>query len=592
MYSGRQRVTRKTKRARLEIVGGNRRKVALLSLALVAATIVVYADSLPAAFTFDDISAIVENPQLGKFWPLTPVLLGVRGAPSGGRPLTSLSFNLNALIAGRNPAGYRAVNVVIHVAAGLVLFALLRSILGAKTRPDGSSNGATSLGFAVSLLWLVHPIQTESVTYVSQRAESLMGLFFLIALYCAVRGFEEREPKRWFRFAAVASALSVLSKEVGVITPLIILAYDRLFVSRSLRRALGRHRLLYGGLAFSWVTAGVLQLTAPRGYSVSLSNADVTPWGYLQRQLVALPGYLKLVFWPSPLVFDYGYPPPVPPIAHQVLGASLLILLAAASVWALRRWPLAGLSGAAFFLILVPTSTVIPIVTEVVAEHRMYLPLACVLGVVIGGAREVARATNRRWLNLSPSTGRFLGWFLLLTAALGLGLLTWQRNSVYRSELSLWQDTVAKAPDNPRALNNLGWALLRAGNNEEALVRLQKAVSLRPGYFEANGGTALALEHLGRVAEALPYMRRAAAINPGSAPAHESLVRLLVRLNRWNEALVAAKAYVERLPDAQRSNYLYGSLLSRAGRAKEALPYLQRAHELASRNIAGATNQR
>jgi tetratricopeptide (TPR) repeat protein len=566
--------------------------VALLSLALVVATIVVYADSLPAAFTFDDVSVIVENPHLGKFWPLTPVLLGVRGAPTGGRPFTSLSFNLNALIVGRRPAGYRAVNIVIHVAAGLVLFALLRSILRGGPKPAHLSNGAIPVAFAVSLLWLVHPIQTESVTYVSQRAESLMGLFFLIALYCAVRGFQEHEPERWFRCAAVASALSVLSKEVGVIAPLVILAYDSLFVSRSLRRALGRHRLLYSGLAFSWVAAGALQLTAPRGYSVSLSNADVTPWGYLQHQFVALPGYLKLVFWPSPLVFDYGYPPPAPPLAHQVLGASLLILLVAATVWALRRWPLAGLSGTAFFLILAPTSTVIPIVTEVVAEHRMYLPLACVLGVVVGGTRGVVRATNLRGLNLSPAIARFLGWFLLFAAALGLGWLTWQRNAVYRSELSLWQDTVAKAPDNPRALNNLGWALLRAGNNEEALVRLQKAVSLRPSYFDANGGTALALERLGRVAEAVPYMRRAVEINPGSAPAHESLVHLLVRLNRWNEALAAAKAYVERLPDAQRSNYLYGSLLARAGRAKEALPYLQRANELASRNTAGATNRR
>jgi Flp pilus assembly protein TadD len=477
------------------------------------------------------------------------------------------------------------------VAAGLVLFALLRRILEAPPKPAESSNGAIPVAFAVSLLWLVHPMQTESVTYVSQRAESLMGLFFLTALYCAVRGFEENQPKRWFRYAAVASTLSVLSKEVGVVAPLVILVYDSLLVSRTLRGALARHRQLYTGLAFSWVVAGVLQLTAPRGYSVSLLSPDLTPWGYFQRQIAALPEYLKLVFWPSPLVFDYGFPP-VPSTPHLVMGTLLLVVLAAGSVWALRRWPLTGLAGIAFFLILAPTSTVVPILTEVVAEHRMYLPLACVLGVVVGGVLGVALAASRRGFSLATPANRLAGWLLLSAATLGLGFLTWQRNQVYRSELALWQDTVAKVPDNPRALNNLGWALLRAGNNEGALTRLRKAVSLRPGYFEASGGTALALENLGRIAEALPYMRRAVDINPESGPANESLVRLLVRLNRWDVALATARAYVERSPEIAHANSLYGSLLSRMGRANEALPYLQRAQGLGSHGTAGATGRR
>jgi tetratricopeptide (TPR) repeat protein len=580
-------VNRKTKRARSETARGDRRKVALLSLALVAATLAAYANSLSSVFQFDDIFIIVENQQLGKFWPPTPVLLGVRGAPTGGRPLTSLSFNLNAVVAGRSPAGYRAVNILIHVAAGLVLFALLRHILEAPPKPTVSSNGALPVAFAVSLLWLVHPMQTESVTYLSQRAESLMGLFFLIALYCAVRGFEENNPERWFRCAAVASTLSVLAKEVGFVVPLVILVYDSLLVSRTLRGALARHRKLYTGLAFSWVVAGVLQLTAPRGYSVSLSSSDLTPWGYFQRQIIVLPEYLKLVFWPSPLVFDHGFPP-VPSAPQLVVRALLLVVLAAGSVWALRRWPLTGLAGTAFFLILAPTSTLVPILTEIVAEHRMYLPLACVLGVVVGGTFEVARAASRRGFPLATPTGRLAGWLLLSAAAVGLGFLTWQRNQVYRTELALWRDTVAKVPDNPRALNNLGWALLRAGKTEEALAHLGKAVSLRPGYFEANGGAALALENLGRVAEALPYMRRAVEIDPKSVPANESLVRLLVRLNRWDDALAAARAYVERSPEVARANSLYGSLLSRMGRTAEALPYIRRAQDLGSHGKIGA----
>jgi tetratricopeptide (TPR) repeat protein len=259
----------------------------------------------------------------------------------------------------------------------------------------------------------------------------------------------------------------------------------------------------------------------------------------------------------------------------------------AASVLAARRWPLAGLAGISFFLVLAPSSSVIPILTEVLAEHRMYLPLACVVALVVGGAVAWFRTGERRRVLAAHGPVTLAGWVSLLAVAGILGYLTWQRNIVYRTELSLWHDTAAKVPDNPRAQNNLGMALLEVGRTPEALARFRKAVTLRPGYFEAHGNTALALERLGQFPEALVYMRRAVELNPESGPANEGLVRLLVRLTRWNEALAAAGVYVERLPEAQRSNYLYGSLLSRMGRAKEALPYLQRAKELGSDGTGG-----
>jgi hypothetical protein len=564
----------------------DRRRAALLSLVLVAATVAVYANSISAPFVFDDIPVIVENQQLGTFWPLGPVLLGVRGAPTGGRPVTSLSFHLNELVAGRSPTGYHAVNILIHLIAGLTLFAVLRRMLRSADEPKGSSNAAVAMAFAVSLLWLVHPLQTESVTYISQRAESLMGLFCLVALYCAVRGFEGDRPERWFRRAALASLLSVLSKEVGVVVPLIILAYDRLAVSESLKGALKRHWKLYAGLALTWVAAGALQLTAPRGYSVSLSDPDLLPWAYFQRQIVALPMYLKLVFWPSPLILDYGYPP-VPPLPRLLAAGFFLVALIALSVWALRRKSLAGLAGVVFFLVLAPSSTVIPIVTEIVAEHRMYLPLGCVLAVAVGGAFELSRVARERGLRLSPPNTRIVGWALLGAAALGFGALTWQRNRIYQSDVALWRDTVAKVPGNARALSNLGWALLRAGDAGEALGYFRTAVSHRPGFYDANAGAATALERLGGLGEAVTYMRRAVAANPDSGWAYEGLMRMLVKLGRWDEALAVGKACVEHFPQEQRANYLYGTLLSKVGRTVEARAYLERARELGSHHMAG-----
>ncbi|HVN75260.1 MAG TPA: hypothetical protein VMT19_03015, partial [Thermoanaerobaculaceae bacterium] len=305
---------------------GARRTVLLLSLVLVAATVAAYSNSLSGAFVLDDRDTILNDPHLGKFDSFRAVLLGVRGGPTGGRPLASLSFHLNALIAGRTPTGYHLVNLAIHALAGLALFGCLRRILA------GRAGGGAGAPFAVSLLWVLHPLQTEAVTYISQRAESLMGLFLLLAFYAALRGFDSARPEPWFRLAALASLMSVLAKEVGVVAPVLIFLYDGLFVSGTPRSAWRRHRGLYAGLALTWAAAGLLQLTSPRGYSVSLTSAALSPLGYLRRQLVGILVYLKLVVWPSPLVFDYGYPPPAPGVGATVAGAAALACLAAASV--------------------------------------------------------------------------------------------------------------------------------------------------------------------------------------------------------------------------------------------------------------------
>ncbi len=565
---------------------GPRRAVALLGLALVAATVVAYAGSLSAAFVLDDRDTILGDPHLGRFDSLSATLLGVRGAPSGGRPLTSLSFHLNALAAGRNPVGYRAVNIAIHALAGLALFGCLRRMLAA--RDGGREPGNTSAAFAVALLWLVHPLQTEAVTYVSQRAESLMGLFFLLAVYAALRGFEAARPAPWFRLAALASLLGALAKEVGVMAPVVVLLWDSLFVSPGARAAWQRHRRLYAGLALTWAAAALLQLAAPRGYSVSLTNAVLSPLGYLQRQTVGIVTYLKLAVWPSPLVFDYGFPPPAPGLTAAVAAGVVLAGLAVAAVLAARRRLRAGFAGIAFFLILAPSSSVIPVLTEVLAEHRMYLPLACVVATLVGGAVALARRLAGESAARRRAVATF-GWALTGAVAVTLGVLTWQRNSVYRTEMSLWRDTVAKVPDNPRAQCNLGMSLLEAGRVDDALTCFRKAVALSPGYFEANGNLAVALERSGRPEEAVPYMRRAVDLNPESGAAWDDLVRLLARLGRWDDALSAARSYVERAPESRAANSLYGSLLSRVGRRTEAQPYLERARKGATGGIGGTS---
>jgi protein O-mannosyl-transferase len=289
--------------------------------------------------------------------------------------------------------------------------------------------------------------------------------------------------------------------------------------------------------------------------------------------------YMKLSVWPAPLIFDYGFPPPAPPAWQLVTGVIALTAVAVASGLAIPRHPLAGVVGISFFLVLAPTSSVIPILTEVIAEHRMYLPLACVLGVVVGGVAATGRfAVRRGWL--TGTVVRAVAWALLLAAAAGLEVLTWQRNAIYRTETALWLDTASKVPGNPRAQNNLGMAYLEAGDTRAALERFHLAVTTLPNYFEANANMSVALERLGRPGEALAYIRRAVDLNPTSLPVHTALVRILARLGRWDEALAAAKVYVDQFPDSSGANALYASLLASRGQLGEAQRYQRKAQEL------------
>ncbi|HQU34627.1 MAG TPA: tetratricopeptide repeat protein, partial [Thermoanaerobaculaceae bacterium] len=486
--------------------------------------------------------------------------------------------------------GYHLVNILIHAAAGLALFGCLRGIM---TGRGGSHEGVdTTAAFAVSLLWLLHPLQTEAVTYISQRAESLMGLFFILSVHAAVRGFGSTRPTPWFRWAAFASLLSVLAKEVGVVAPVVVLVYDSYFVSDGVHTALKRHRRLYAGLTLTWVAAAFLQLSGPRGYSVSLTNETLSPLGYLQRQVVGILMYLKLAVWPSPLVFDYGFPPPVPPLGTTIVAGAVLAGMAVVSFFLVRRRLLVGFAGIAFFVILAPSSSVIPILTEVLAEHRMYLPLSCVLGVLVGGAFALIGHWQRKgWLPATRGVG-IVGWAILALTGSVLGVLTYQRNAVYHSEMSLWRDTVAKGPPSPRAQSNLGVALMEAGRVDDALTHFREALSMNPEYFEANGNMAVALERLGRPEEALPYMLRAVRRNQGSVLAWERLVRLLGELGRWDEAAAAALDYVKAFPSRPDANSACAVALLRAGRKAEALPFMRRAKELEAATKAGSGTPR
>ncbi len=274
---------------------------------IVAAGLLAYCNSFGGPFIFDGKGSIVENSHIRRLWPIWQVFRAEPGSTVAGRPILSLSFALNYQISGLKVWSYHAVNLAVHILSALTLFGILRRTLLSERLRGRFGQASFSLALICALIWLAHPLQTGSVTYIVQRAESLMGLFYLLSLYCAIRGFSSAKSRRWYTPAILACALGMGTKEVMATVPFMVLLYDRVFVSRSFKEVFTRRWGLYAGLAATWVIFGGLAFFAPRGKSVGFGSPGLTGLEYAMTQCkVIVNYYLKLSFWPHPLLLDYG----------------------------------------------------------------------------------------------------------------------------------------------------------------------------------------------------------------------------------------------------------------------------------------------
>ncbi|HEX6974309.1 MAG TPA: hypothetical protein VF147_07910, partial [Vicinamibacterales bacterium] len=365
------------------------------------ATLAAYSNSMDGIFVFDDEPSIERNAHVAAL----PDVVAAMGAPNdstlAGRPVASLSFALDyARSGGHSLAAYHATNLAIHIASALLLFGIVRRTLRSPRLADLFGPQATPLAASVALLWALHPVQTGSVTYIVQRVESLMGLFYLATLYCAIRASSASRAMPWIAGAVLACALGMGTKEVMVSAPLMVLLWDWIFARDTLRS----RRPLYCALACTWVILGVLVAGGPRTFSVGFGFEGWPWWRYLLTQASVVTHYVRLVFWPSPLVLDYEWEPST--VAAAILPGLFVLALVGATAWAVVRRMPSGFAAAWFFVILAPTSSVLPIVTEVAAEHRLYLPLAGVVALAVLGVaafRLKPEATNDpRGFRLQP----------------------------------------------------------------------------------------------------------------------------------------------------------------------------------------------
>jgi len=501
---------------------------------LTALAAAAWANSLSAPFIFDDRPAILGNPHIRQLWPLSRALSAPPRSILGGRPVPGLTLAINYALGELDVRGYHAFNLALHVLSALILLGIVRRTLARSAR---LVSAARPLALVTAAIWLVHPLQTDAVTYVTQRTELLMGLFYLLTLYAAIRAGEGSWP--WQTASVVSCALGMASKEVMITAPLMVMLYDRVFLYPSLAEARRRRWPLYAGLMATWaVLATLLMLSPPHhllvlipGGHASVLERGMTPWEYLRTQVGVIARYLGLALWPHPLCLDHGLW--VARTAGEVLPGALVVAgLVGGTAWALRRHPGTGFLGAWFLVVLAPTSSVVPVVTEVMAERRMHLPLAAVaVAAVLGGYAAVGALVR------SDSRRAALRVSLALAVIATLTALTARRNVDYGSEVSIWSDAAEKRPWNPRAHNNLGNALLRAGDLDGAFAQYAEAIRLEPDYAEAHYNLGNAFLRKGRPTDAAASYAAALRIDPELAPAHYNLGNVQLAEGRFEEAI-------------------------------------------------------
>jgi hypothetical protein len=406
----------------------------------------------------------------------------------------------------------------------------------------------------------------------------MMGFFFLLTLYAAARSITAPAGRStwWSALAVTACAVGMGTKESMVAAPLVVLLYDAVFHTGALGEAVRARRWLYAGLAASWIILAILVAPGPRSHSAGLSSG-VTPWTYLLNQPPMIVTYLRLAFWPNALVLDYGptFPVALGSILPQAVMVAALVLGVAIS-W---RWsPAVGFLGTVLFITLAPSSSIVPIATEVGAERRMYLPLAAVVVMTVFAGRVALQA-----LSIDALRRRRIATTCVVVVCCALSWLTIQRNAEYRTGEGIWRTVLARRPhgraryqlatilaeqgrksdaialyraalvDCPDAHYGLAFELAAEGNNDEAIDHLREYIRLRPddlNVIRAHILLGRALIIAGRHTEAAEVLRRALSMRPGDTDAHGLLADAWLALQRYEDA---AREYRVRTVTPRRS---------------------------------------
>jgi tetratricopeptide (TPR) repeat protein len=521
----------------------------------------VYSPALNGEFLFDDsylpflMPNVADGPLRG--W------LGVR-------PLLMMTYWLNYKIWGLTPFPYHAVSVVFHAINAVLAGVIAHRLLGWVGQTGWLRN---ALALFAGGLFLLHPVQTESVAYVSSRSETMSVMFFLAAF--AVFVCRDAVALSTGRIIAVILLFGMACgvKEHTAVLPALLLLTDYYFITPFQTAAIRRNLKLYVPIA----VAGALGIAAvlsvlSRAQTAGFKIKEFTWYEYLFTQFRVVWLYLRLYVAPIGQNADYEYP-----ISHSLFDAgSLLGLLGLVALgvvaWRYRReFPLASFGYFGFLLLLAPTSSFVPI-RDVAVERRLYLPFICLLLITVD--------LLRRW-----KASRMMMAGAMAAVCAVAGSLSYQRNAVWNNALALWEDTSAKSPGNARARFQLAYAQWQSGQCAPAAANYERVSQMQKPDDRLLIDWAYALECAGKTEEAVAKMREAIRIQP-SAHSYAVIGMIYGKHGRADEALEALNSAEKADPNFDMTYVYRGNVFASRGQMAEAANEYRRALAINPNNLA------
>jgi len=544
----------------------------LLFLALIV--ILIYANTLGSPFIFDSRNNIESNPHI-RISEITLNSLADAAFKSNAqqRPLSNLTFALNYYLHGYNVVGYHVVNILIHISTGFLLYFLVKATFctpALKSRYDN----VMWISFFTAAVWMVHPLQTQSVSYIVQRMNSLAAMFYVLSilLYARFRLSARQRHKSWLLAGSIlAGALALASKQIAALLPFFIIVYEWYFFRDLDLKWLEKQTLLLIGCCLAVAALGLLFLEGDplniilEGYK----GRDFTLTQRILTQPRVIVFHLSQLLWPHPsrLNLDHDFPlsnsltDPMTTLFSIIIIAALIGLAIAVA----RKQRLLSFCILWFFGNLVIESSVIAL--EIIFEHRVYLP-SMMFSLVV--ALAVCRRIKPVWLQA-----------VLLCVLVAVGALwTYERNGVYSDRITFWQDCVSKSPGKARPYNNLGVALADRGRHEEAIQNYHKALEIDPHYQDPVENIGLSLAEQGKMEESIAYFLKALEMDPKNYKTLNNLGASLIVLERRQEAIQSLSESLRLNPYYAQAHNNLGVALSQEGRLEEAIEHFSTAVQL------------
>ena len=584
-------------------------KTGMAFVLLVLLILPIYSNTFHAAWQFDDKPNIVENTRLHitdlSLASLWNTFFAKAGKDSFFRPLPSLSLALNWYAGQANTFGYHLVNLVIHLLTAFMLFLAIRRLLQTpRLKHRYSKEDAYTISLLSAILWAVNPIQIQAVTYIVQRMAAMAAMFYILGIYFYIKGRQADQLKTQvlFYMACFCSFVcALMSKENAALMPISLLLIEIIFFSdlsalRSLRKAVPI--LAVAGLVLVFLGVAVFLTGALDFLFSGFSTRPFTLWERLLTEPRILLFYISQIFYPLPARLS---------ITHDiVVSTSLLspwttlpailtvLLLMGIAAWQAKKRPLLAFAILFFFVNHVVESTILPL--ELIFEHRNYLPSFFIflpLAAALKYLMDFYRTKNRPLYALMAS-------FVTLVI-IGLGCFTYIRNRDWRTEASLWQDAMKKAPLDARPITNLAIQLAWGPDPtplqyDVALAMFKKAMSLNTAHdflvSDIINNIGIIYYHTGEYQKAVDTYKQGLEMDPGFLKMRYDLINAYIMMGKWEEAAGEADRLITNKKNYLKPEYfnVKGFILLWQNQPENAIVYFRKALEMAPNNPAVLLN--